>query len=275
MFCFAPPMLKATTLFLLSLLLPLRAAEWRDDIYACSVNLPDSTGWVRIKMADVPGTTLLIAMQNATRHVAFGVNVLDNPPSSNLSDAATVKAVEQLMRGLTYQFLGRSTVQIGATSWLQYPVTSTFGNLNAKGIIRFTSANGRIYAVSMLAGAGKEASLDTEMQQAAASFKIFQTAQVATTKPVPDVAIAKNDKPAVAKAAPAPQPGAEAGQTPTEETEQLDYKRAGMFAAGGIFVLLIFFRIIGSGSKPKSKPEPKPVPVPKVVEKNEPKPKAK
>ena len=133
-------MLKATALFLLSLLLPLRAAEWRDDIYACSANLPDSTGWVRIKMADVPGTTLLIAMQNATRHVAFGVNVLDNPPSSNLSDAATLKAVEQLMRGLTYQFLGRSTVQIGTTSWVQYPVTSTFGNLNAKGIIRFTSA---------------------------------------------------------------------------------------------------------------------------------------
>ena len=275
MFCFAPPMLKATALFLLSLLLPLRAAEWRDDIYACSANLPDSTGWVRIKMADVPGTTLLIAMQNATRHVAFGVNVLDNPPSSNLSDAATLKAVEQLMRGLTYQFLGRSTVQIGTTSWVQYPVTSTFGNLNAKGIIRFTSANGRIYAVSMLAGAGKEASLDTEMQQAAASFKIFQTAQVATTKPVPDVAVAKNDKPAVAKATPAPQPGAEAGQTPAQETEQLDYKRAGMFAAGGIFVLLIFFRIIGSGSKPKSKPEPKPVPVPKVVEKNDPKPKGK
>ena len=269
-------MLKATALFLFSLLLPLRAAEWRDDIYACSANLPESTGWARIKMADVPGTTLLVAMQNPTRQVAFGVNVLDNPPSSNLSDAATVKAIEQLMHGLTYQFLGRSTVQVGATSWVQYPVTSTFGGLNAKGIIRFTSANGRIYAVSMLAGGGKEASLDTEMQLAAASFQIFQTAPIAATKPVPVVALAKNDKPPVKTTTSAPSPVAEAGTAaPVEEAEQFDYKRIAKFAAGGIFVLLIFFRIIGSGSKPKSKPEPKPVPVPKVVEKNEPKPKEK
>ncbi len=264
-------MRKAIAFFLFSLVLSLRAVEWRDDVYACAANLPDGPGWVPIRVAEVPGTTVLIAMQNTVRQVVFGVNVLNNPPSLNLSDDATVKAIEQLMRGLTYQFFGRSTVQIGATSWLQYPVTSTSGGLNAKGILRFTSANGRIYAVSLLAGGGKEPTQDAELQQAAASFRLLPQIQVAAAKPAPVAAPAKKDKPSDKKPEP-PKPATTTDSpSPAEETDEPDYKRIALFASGAVFVLFIFFRIIGKGSKPK----PKPAPAPKVVEKNEPKPKAK
>lgn len=264
-------MRKAIALFLLSLLLPLRAAEWRDD--ACSVNLPDSPGWFPIRLADVPGTTVLIAIQHPVRQVAFGVNVINNPPSTNLSDSDTIKAIEQQMRGLTYQFLGHSTVQIGTTKWLQYPVTSTFGGLNAKGIIRFTSANGRIFAISMLAGGGREPGADSEMQQAAASFRVLQTAPLAVAKPAPVVAVAGNNKTPDKQTEPATTTPAETDTPPAEETDAFDIKRIAIFATGAIFVIVTFFQIIGKGSKPKPgavvKQEPKPEP------KSEPKPKAK
>lgn len=268
-------MRKAIALFLFSLVLSLRAVEWRNDEYACAANLPETPGWVPIRVADVPGTKVLIAMQNTVRQVVFGVNVLSNPPSPNLSDDATVKAIEQLMRSLTYQFFGRSTVQIGTTSWLQYPVTSTSAGLNAKGIVRFTSANGRIYAVSLLAGGGKEPSQDAELQQTAASFHLFPQIQVATTKPAQPVTPAKTDKPTDKKPEP-PQPATTVeSPSPSEETDEPDYKRIALFASGAVFVLFIFFRIIGKGSESKPRPETKAAPVPKVVEKGDPKPKAK
>ena len=43
-------MRKTTALFLLALLLPLRAVEWRDNVYACSANLPESAGWAPIQV---------------------------------------------------------------------------------------------------------------------------------------------------------------------------------------------------------------------------------
>ncbi len=274
--------MRKAVLLLLSLLLPLRAAVWQDD--ACEVNLPGSQGWVPIRVAEVPGTTVLIAMQNPSRQEAFGVNVLNNPPSLDLNDSATKNAIEQLLRGLTYQFVGHSTLQIGATSWLQYPVTSSSGGLNAKGLVRFTSANGRIYAISMLAGGGKDPGVDSEMQTAAASFRIHQAAPIAATKPAPVVAVVKNDKPPVTRTVPTNPtvpPVAETSTATEEESDAPDYKRIGMFAAGGVFVLLIFFRIVSAGSKPKPKPEPKTESkpkselTPKAEAKKEAKPKAK
>ena len=240
-------MRNAIDFFLLSLLLPLHAVEWHDD--TCAVNLPNSLGWVPIQVAKVPGTTVLIAMQNPARQSAFGVNVLNNLPSASLSDGATINAIKKLMRDLTYEFIGHSTLQIGVLSWVQYPITSTSSGVNAKGIVRFTSANGRIYAISMLAGGGKEPSLDSEMQQAAASFRILQ----ATTTPAPVVAVVKIEKPPVIKTLPAAPPVVETSTAPVGETDGMDYKRIAMFAAGGVFVLLMFFRIVSTGSKPKLK----------------------
>ena len=86
-------MRNAIAFFLLSLLLPLHAVEWHDD--TCAVNLPNSLGWVPIQVAKVPGTTVLIAMQNPARQSAFGVNVLNNLPSASLSDGATINAIEK------------------------------------------------------------------------------------------------------------------------------------------------------------------------------------
>lgn len=263
-------MRKVIALFLLSLFIPISAAEWRDDSYACAVNLPESNGWAKIKMADVPGSTTLIIMQNPTRQVAFGVNVLNNLPNANLSDANTLKSMEQLMQSLTYQFAGHSKIQIGSTSWLQYPVVSTFNGLNAKGIVRFASGNGRVYAVSMLAGGGKDPGADSEMQQAAASFRILQSNTIAAAPTPPVVATLPNVKSPENTTEPTTTPS-EAGTPPNEEAGGMDFKRIAIFASGAIFVMFIFFQIIGKGAKAK----PTPAPVPKVVEKNDPKPKVK
>ena len=83
--------------FLLSIFAS-EAAEWKNELFGCSANLPESAGWQPIAAENSPGLTVLVAMQQPQKQAVFGINVLHDLPSVNLRDPATIEAVEKLLR---------------------------------------------------------------------------------------------------------------------------------------------------------------------------------
>jgi hypothetical protein len=243
--------MRASVSLLLSLLVTsIHAFEWRSEIYHCAANLPESTGWNVIEAPPTPGITVVVAMQNIAKQAVFGINVVEKPPGTDLSDPAVKKSLEDLLRKFSYQAIGHSVVKLGGLEWLQYPVLSGSGAERVTGVVRFTSAGGRIFSVTALRGGGQEAAQDVELQQAAASFRILDTmppaktaapvlAQGSATPPPASAKAGEKAKPKAVSDAPAPVSGTDL--------------RLVWYVSAGIIILLVFLKIIGGGKSGDSK----------------------
>ena len=244
-----------------------RAAEWANDQYGCSANLPDSPGWQQVPAPEVPGMTLLLMMQQAQKQAAFGINVLHNLPNTNLRDEGTIRAIEQILRSFTYQPIGRSRVVVNGREWLQFPVTSSNPGQPLTGVIRYTTANNVVYGVTILLGGGRQAAQDPELQAAAASVRIGNVQSVAATGTAPAPA-AGTPAPAaeptapIAPVAPAPAPSAPAIGVSREEgapvtigpvTLTRPQLRMVGYGGAGLIILLILLKIIGAAGGPPAK----------------------
>jgi hypothetical protein len=240
-----------------------RAAEWRNELFGCSANLPDSPGWQPIPAENSPGLTVLVAMQQPQKQAVFGINVLHNLPTSNLRDDATVQSIEKLLRGFGYQFIGRSTVSIAGREWVQFPVRASNNGQPLTGIIRYTSANNQIYGVSLLRGGGQEAAQDPELQAAGMSVRIANV-----EPPAPSATSTPGGTPAPGSSSIATTPGAPAPATTDKETTTTKADdgsvkigpitltqpqlRMAMYGGAGLIVLLILLKLIGgAGGPPK------------------------
>lgn len=232
-------------LLLLCLAVSAQAREWKSELFHCAANVPESTGWQEIEAPSIPGLAVLLTMQQPARQAFFGINVVEKFREANLADVAIQKELEGMLRQFGYQFIGFSRVKAGGLDWLQYPVVAGTGAQQVKGVIRFTSAGGYVFGITLLRGGGQEASQDVELQQAAASFRVL---------PAPALSRETSTKVAASRATPASsekttqdKPAAVA-----EEPTENDGSRARLiwYAAGGVLVLLILIGIIGrSGSK--------------------------
>lgn len=238
-----------------------RAAEWRNDSFGVSANLPDATGWQPMEAPSTPAVTVLAAMQHPQKQAVFGINVLHDLPTSNLRDPATIAAVEQSLRSLGYQFIGRSTVNLAGREWIQFPVRSA--NPPMTGIIRYTSANDQVYVVSLLRGGGQEAAQDPELQAASMSVRIGvaqPASAIAATSPSapPLVPVPSDSAPAPASSSASSEPSAASGEKSEEATKDGEpgpvkigpftitqqQARIGIYALAGLIVLAILLRII-------------------------------
>lgn len=244
-------------LLLFTMLGPVRAAEWKSDIFHFSVMLPDSTGWQPIDPPPLPGITVVVALRNPVRNTLFGINVVERVPSANVADPAVQKIIEDQLRQCPYQFQGRSTVKISGIDWLQYPVRAGTGAQSVSGIVRFGAANGYIFAITLLKGGGGEVVQDFELQQAAASFRPLAFAPpVATLQAVPTPPAPATAPPLTPVASVLPNKAAPGKPTPATAAPadpESPYLKWIWLGGGGLVVLLILFKIIG-GSDTKQKP---------------------
>ena len=235
-------------LLLLAFLTAANAFEWRNDIYHCSANLPDSPGWQPIVAPTTPGLEVLIAMQNLTKQAVFGINIIVKVPGTRLAEPAVQQTFEGWLRKFGYQFTGHSKLNVGGIEWLQYQVRSGAGTQGVTGIVRFGVAGGYFFSISLLRGGGQEAAQDVELQQAAASFRILPPA------PALAAAVEKQDAaPASARATDKGEPPAPAA---AEEPAVADNSNRRMiwYGGAGIIVLLVLVKIIsGGGGEPKKR----------------------
>jgi hypothetical protein len=246
-------------LFLLLLLTPLHAVVWTDDAQGCAANLPETPGWTAAQPAATPGITVLVAYNNPTRNAWFLINVLDNAPSANLRDPATVQFIETTLRKFGYQLLGNATMTIGGIEWRHHPVQVPMGGQTMTGVVRYASHHGKVFAVSMLLGGGKEAAQDVELMTAAASVRLFTpNAPVAATPPTVTPPI----PPAPARDADKPFPAKPTVKAPEKEAPpETDFKKIALIAGGVFIVLVILGKIVGgggSGSGPVKRSPPRP-----------------
>jgi hypothetical protein len=190
-------------------------------------------------------------MQNATKQAVFGISVVEKYHDAKISDVTVQKELEAMLRQFGYEFVGHATVKAAGYDWLQYPVRAGAGAQQVRGLIRYASAGGYIFSVTMLRGGGQEAAQDIELQQAAASFRILPAstpspaplpvASVASAKPTGNSASPKgttnsSDVPtavAIDKAAKT--------DAPAEENSNAKMIWAGI---AGVLVLLTFASII-------------------------------
>ena len=239
-------MRTAITLLLLCLAVSARAREWRNELYHCSANIPDSAGWQMIDAPAAPGITPILVMQHAARQSVFGISIADKYREANLADPAIQKDLEAMLRQFGYQFIGHSNVKVGGLDWLQYPVRSGTGAQQASGVIRFTSAGGYVFSITMLRGGGQEAAQDPELQQAAASFRVLPASAFAPAAPAS--APAQRSAKAATEKTPEDKSTADAEDSSASGNSNL---RLIWIAAAGLFVLAMFFGIIGTGRSQK------------------------
>lgn len=229
-------------ILLLCLAITAHAKEWKHDIYHCAANIPDSPGWQMIDAPPAPGIAPVLVMQNTARQSVFGINVVEKYRDANLADPAIQRELEAMLRQFGYQFVGHANVNVAGVNWLQYPVRAGSGPQQISGLIRYASMGGYVFSISLLRGGGQEAAQDSELQRAAASFRILPPGSVAANSaPTTAQPLGMPGK-APQNAAPAP------GQPATEEeaaTEE-DNSKARMIWAGGagLVVLLLFLGII-------------------------------
>jgi hypothetical protein len=222
------------------------ALEWKSELFHCTANLPDSTGWQAVESPPASGLTTLVVMQNLGRQAVFGINVVEDLPGTNVTDPAVRQRLENMLRQFTYQFNGHSTVKVGDQDWLQYPVRSGSGAQRVSGVIRFASAGGYVFGITMLKGGGQDAASDMELQQAAASFRVqpaiasaTQPAQPPTTQTLaatpaaPTARLSDKDK---------NNPGSATEEPSADSGSNL---RLVWYAGAGLVVLVVFFSIIG------------------------------
>src|SRR5262245_52961942 len=130
-------MIRAVFLLLVMLCVaPLQAVMTSFKPYGFEVNLPESTGWAPVGAPDIPGVTVLVFMQNPTRNAVFVVDVLNNPPSTNLRDPNTVRTIETTLKSFRREFVGSAMIPIGGVEWRQYRVTTADGG---NGLVRYAS----------------------------------------------------------------------------------------------------------------------------------------
>lgn len=235
-------MRTAIAFLLLCLALPAHAREWRSELFHCSANIPDSGGWQIIEAPQSPGIAVAIAMQHPLKRSIFGINVVEKFRDANLADPAIQKDLEGLLRSLGYQFIGHSNVKIGGLDWLLYPVRAGAGAQAVTGVIRFASAGGYVFCLSLLRGGGLDAAQDPELQQAAASFRVLPASAFASAAQPPSARVVKSAK--------------GAGEQPGEDGENAEDSGDSKFrwvwyAVGGLFILSMFFGIIGHGRAQK------------------------
>lgn len=239
--------MRATlTVLLLCLAVSARAREWKSEIFHCAANIPDTAGWQMIEAPQVPGIAPVLVMQNTAKQAVFGINVIEKYRDANLADSAVQKDLEATLRQFGYQFVGHSSVKAGGLDWLQYPVRAGTGPQQVSGIIRYASAGGYVFSITMLRGGGQEAAQDAELQQAAASFRVLPSTVIAA----PPTAQAPNPKgmPPPASVQPPANKIADKPETGVEQpAEAADESRSRMiwYAGGGLIVLLVLFSIIG------------------------------
>jgi hypothetical protein len=235
-------MRTAIAILLLCLTFSARAREWKSELFHCAANIPDSGGWQIIEAPQSPGIASVITMQHTLRQSVFGINIVEKYRDANLADPAIQKDLEGMMRQFGYQFIGHSTVRINGLDWLLYPVTAGSGPQAIKGIIRFASAGGYVFCITLLRGGGQEVAQDPELQQAAASFRVLPATAIASTAPPPTARVQK--------------PANGAVEQPAEDGEAAEDGGNSKFrwvwyAVGGLFILSMFFGIIGHGRAQK------------------------
>lgn len=238
-------------LLLLAFLTTAQGVEWRSELYHCSASLPDSAGWQPIEPPRTPGIEVLIALQNPARHAVFGINIVEKVPGTRISEPAVQQAIEGLLRKFGYQFAGHATVSVGGLDWLQYQVRAGAGAQQITGVVRFASAGGYTFSISLLGGGGQDAAQDVELQHAAASFRILPT-----MPPAPLTSAAGNRD---ATATPPPVPAAATPESSAhgdaEEPAAPDNSNRQMiwYGGAGLIVLLVLFKIIGGASSRSGK----------------------
>jgi hypothetical protein len=173
----------AFAILLFFLACPAHGREWKSDLFHCAANIPDGNGWQMIEAPQTPGIAAVLAMRNADKQSVFGINVIEKYRDASISDPAVQKELEAMLRQFGYRFIGHSTVRSGTLDWLQYPVRAGTGAQQISGVIRYTSAGGYLFSITMLQGGGTEAAQDAELQQAAASFRVLPPAGVAAIPP--------------------------------------------------------------------------------------------
>ena len=238
---------------LLCLAISTQAKEWKNEIFHCAANIPDSAGWQTIDAPPAPGIAPVLTMQNVSRHAVFGISVVEKYRDANLADPAIQMDLEAMLRQFGYQFVGHSSVSAGGFSWLQYPVRAGSGPQQVSGVIRYASAGGYVFGITMLRGGGQEASQDVELQQAAASFRVLPASAFAVAPVVPAAKDASGK--GIAQKAPVQSladKGGDKSQSGTEDAANVaDESRTRLiwYAGAGLVVLLVFISIIGGGKR--------------------------
>ena len=235
---------------LLCLAMSAGAREWKSEIFHCAANVPESTGWQTIEAPQSPGIAPVLVMQNTSRQAVFGISIVEKYQEANLADPAIQKDLEAMLRQFGYQFVGHSTVKAGVHDWLQYAVRAGTGPQQMNAIIRYTSAGGYVFCITMQRSGGQEAAQDAELQQAAASFRVLPASAFATAPTAPGanpkgVAASSSAKPLADKAGDKPEAATEEAATEADQART----RLIWYAGAGVVVLLLFFSIIGGQSK--------------------------
>ena len=172
-------MRTAFLLLLFCLACPASGREWKSDLFHCAADIPDGNGWQMIEAPQTPGIAAVLAMRNSEKQSVFGINVIEKYRDASISDPAVQKDLEAMLHQFGYQFIGHSTVRSGALDWLQYPVSAGSGLQQVRGVIRYTSAGGYLFSITMLRGGGTDATPDAELQRAAGSFRVLPVSSVA------------------------------------------------------------------------------------------------
>ena len=232
---------------LLCLAIPAWAREWKNEIFHCAANIPESAGWQMIDAPPVPGLAPVLVMQNPARQAVFGINVVEKYHDANLSDPGIQKELEALLRKFDYEFVGHSNVTVGRITWLQYSVRAGAGQQRVSGLIRFGSAGGYVFSITMLRGGGQEASQDVELQQATASFRMLPGGSLAAgSAPGTAQPGSVEGKPSQNALLPKTANGSAKAASSEEDAPAEDNSHARMIWAGGaaLAVLVFFFGII-------------------------------
>lgn len=240
--------MRAILLILLShLAITAHAKEWKNELYHCAASIPDGNGWQMIDAPPMPGIAPVLVMQNTSRQSVFGINVVEKYRDANLADPAIQRELETLLRQFGYEFIGHANVNVAGINWLQYPVRSNSGPQQISGLIRYASVGGYVFCISLLRGGGQQAAQDSELLQAAASFRISPAGTIAA-KIAPTTAQPLGTSGKVPLAS-AQKRGAEAEPPATNEEAPAseDNSKARMIWAGaaGLVVLVFFLGIIG------------------------------
>ena len=230
-----------TVLFCLAI--TAHAKEWKNEIFHCAATIPEGNGWQMIDAPPTPGIAPVLVMQNNTRQLVFGINVVEKFRNVNLTDPAIQGELEAMLRQFGYQFVGHANVTVAGINWLQYPVHTSPGPQQVSGLIRYASMGGYVYSISMLRGGSQQAAQDSELLQTAASFRILPAvtagADGTSTHAKPGTPPRNTASP---KTAAVPEEPTAEKDAATEE----DNSKARMIWAGaaGLVVLVLFLGII-------------------------------
>ena len=245
--------LLALLLLLSAPLLP--AAEWKSELFHCSAVLPSGPGWQMVEPPHLAGITTLVVVQHVGRQAAFGINIVEKTPGTDLANPAVRTVIESAIRQSGYPVIGHSKLRVGDLDWLNYPVRAGSGAQQVSGTVRFTSAGGYIFAVSMLKGGGQDAGQDADLVRAATSFRHTggpapETAATPATRPSLSAFPKTTAQSPVATPADAAKPDPEATPSSTSQPAAPSTDpRLFWYIGGGIVALLVFFKIIGGGRR--------------------------